>query len=432
MIKKRHHIIFCLFFLIILTHSCNGVGPEDETPSLSAINLISPTDNALNQSLSPTFNWQTSAGASNYHIQISINNNLSSPIIDTDAITTTSYRYPNSLQPQTTYYWRVRAENNVDVGPWSETRSFTTEASSLSAINLISPTDNALNQSLSPTFNWQTSAGASNYHIQISINNNLSSPIIDIDAITTTSYRHPNSLQPQTTYYWRVRAENNSNVGPWSEIRSFTTEASSLSAINLISPADNALNQPFSPTFNWQPSAGASNYHIQISINNNLFSPIIDTDAITTTSYRYLNSLQPQTTYYWRVRAENNSGVGPWSEIRSFTTEASSLSAINLISPADNALNQSLMPTFNWQASAGASNYHIQISINNNLSSPIVNTDTITITSYQYSSDILFLQTIYYWRVRAENNLNVGPWSEIRSFATEGIPPPSYSKGSCS
>ena len=103
------------------------VFPPPPTPKVAALNLISPADGALNQPLAPTFNWKVPAVIPNYHIQISTNNDLSNPIVNTDTITTTSYRYPNSLKFQTIYYWRVRAKNNLAFGLWSKQHSFITK-----------------------------------------------------------------------------------------------------------------------------------------------------------------------------------------------------------------------------------------------------------------------------------------------------------------
>jgi len=102
------------------------------TPSIPA--LSSPSNKAILQSLTPTLSWSTpsSWGAGcpdekRYHIQIDNNSDFSSPLIDTTVSSSiTSYTIPSDeLSSDTTYYWRVRAENNAQYSNY-DSRDFKT------------------------------------------------------------------------------------------------------------------------------------------------------------------------------------------------------------------------------------------------------------------------------------------------------------------
>jgi hypothetical protein len=84
-------------------------------------------------------------------------------------------------------------------------------------------------------------------------------------------------------------------------------------------PTEFATDVPLTLTLEWQyPSEGVS-YDLQVSTDAEFSSLIVDEDGLDTTSYAYAG-LSHSSTYYWRVRAWNESGYGAYSQIWSFTT----------------------------------------------------------------------------------------------------------------
>ncbi|MEP7235686.1 MAG: T9SS type A sorting domain-containing protein, partial [Ignavibacteriota bacterium] len=76
-------------------------------------------------------------------------------------------------------------------------------------------------------------------------------------------------------------------------------------------------------------------YWIEISKSNTMANPIhSDTlypEPDTTVTYPKTD-FQPSTTYYWRVRGENENGMGAPSPISSFTTAVSSVADVDILS----------------------------------------------------------------------------------------------------
>ena len=94
----------------------------------------------------------------------------------------------------------------------------------------------------------------------------------------------------------------------------------------------------------------------------------------------------------------------------------------NLLTPADNATNISLFPTFTWSASSGATYYHIQVFTG---SSTVIDVNNITSTSYTVTSAVLTGNTYYYWHVSAANGSGEGVYSIFYHFTTTvAIPNP--------
>jgi len=84
-------------------------------------------------------------------------------------------------------------------------------------------------------------------------------------------------------------------------------------------PDSAAVNQPHNVMLLWNASENAATYHLQIS----------DTSSFTTTTYdqsqlvdtvHFVDSLNFNTTYYWRVAAINGEGTSDFSTMSSFTT----------------------------------------------------------------------------------------------------------------
>ena len=71
-------------------------------------------------------------------------------------------------------------------------------------------------------------------------------------------------------------------------------------------------------TLKWDSSAGATQYHVQVSTSSLFQNLVVDDSSITTLS-RKVGPLLNNTTYYWRVRAKNVGGLSPFSSTWSFT-----------------------------------------------------------------------------------------------------------------
>ena len=91
--------------------------------------------------------------------------------------------------------------------------------------------------------------------------------------------------------------------------------------------------------------------------------------------------------------------------------------APELSSPADGALDQTLSPMLQWNASEGAASYSLQVSTNNTFTIPLYDNTELTATSEQISG--LTTLTTHYWRVRAKNSYGTSNWSGTWSFTTQ-------------
>jgi PKD repeat protein len=88
---------------------------------------------------------------------------------------------------------------------------------------------------------------------------------------------------------------------------------------NLISPENIAKGVSRQVIFDWQESANAETYWLQVSDDPNFNNLIVDTQGLSETMFTGVNLL-PKTPYYWRVMASNAYVSSSWSQIFQFST----------------------------------------------------------------------------------------------------------------
>ncbi|HXK82536.1 MAG TPA: T9SS type A sorting domain-containing protein [Bacteroidales bacterium] len=279
--------------------------------------LESPTDLSTDLSYENVqLVWNSSTGASEYQYQVSTNADFTAII--KSANTSLVAGNINNLYPQTTYYWRVRGANNNGYSPWSEFWSFTTESADLAPPTLVSPTNNATGIDFDEVIlNWNSVFGASQYIYEICTDPSFETGVTSNEVNNTFAEIY--GLSDNTQYYWRVKASDGVVESDWSEIWNFTTQLVSLPPPTLIYPANNATDLDFnSITFEWAQVNGAEEYIFELATDG-LFNDIVGTN--TENGLTYLQEdLNPETEYFWRVKAKSGQIESDWSEIWSFVT----------------------------------------------------------------------------------------------------------------
>ena len=86
-----------------------------------------------------------------------------------------------------------------------------------------------------------------------------------------------------------------------------------------LAPGDGATGQPINPTFQWESIPGNLTFDVELATNTDFMNAILlgsprNSHSVTA------DSLMAHATYYWHVRATNQSVPGPWSPTWSFAT----------------------------------------------------------------------------------------------------------------
>ena|GEM_PF-2050613 len=92
-------------------------------------------------------------------------------------------------------------------------------------------------------------------------------------------------------------------------------------SFSLGTPSNGATGQNSILSFQWQPSANAADYKLQVATDSSFTNIVVDREKIMY-PYALVQGLSYSTTYYWRVTARNVSGTTYTTGYRSFTTKA--------------------------------------------------------------------------------------------------------------
>ena len=145
--------------------------------------------------------------------------------------------------PNTTYYWRVSALDNIvdhnEIGHWSQswatridlTKGLTPTATG-AAPTVLRPTDGYEYTDTNPLLEWFPVSGATSYNVEISQDQNFGSTV-DTATVPYPMYISTTSLAQRSlgakdfgVYYWRVRKAT-PTVGTWSDVKRFQIAAQS-------------------------------------------------------------------------------------------------------------------------------------------------------------------------------------------------------------
>ncbi len=310
--------------------------------------LSSPPNNTFGLPLDDTLIWSISPGALTYKVQVSTDSNFSTFFLN-DSNITVNRKYVTGLNPLTYYWWRVCAKNAAGSSSFSFPFRFRTISMPTNPSTLFPP-NNAVNQPTSLTFIWSKAYdllfSISNYCFEL-YTDTATAPVLKDSTLTDTT-KAVSGLLNNRNYWWHIRAKNSAGWGLFSPFSRFTTVAAPpQTAPNLISPSNNSSGISVTVTLDWAVVADAITYKVQVSTDSAFASTqldsVINRDSIKIPPGRLANN----TKYYWRVRAENFGGAGPYSVKFNFTTSLVSFNGQNSVIPETYELYQNYPNPFN-------------------------------------------------------------------------------------
>lgn len=167
-------------------------------------------------------------------------------------------------------------------------------------------------------FSWNASETAFFYNLQISVSDSFTTFAFDANVGNVTS-KLITGLTNNTQYYWRVNATNTKGTSNWSTVNNFFVGALPATP-TLISPVQNAVNQPTTITLTWNKSDMALSYLLMVS-RNSAYTDLVFNQNIGDVLQQQISGLLNYKQFYWRVQAINNYGVSNFSG-RIFKTES--------------------------------------------------------------------------------------------------------------
>ncbi len=190
---------------------------------------------------------------------------------------------------------------------------------------MLVPTNGQQNVATNAQLMWNSAANATSYDIYLGT---TASPTL-VTNVTTTTYSP--TLNPGTTYFWKVVAKNAAGDAQNCDIWTFTTTATAQipDCSSPVSPENGTINVAINANLSWSSVANATTYDVYFGEAGNM-NLVINT--ITT---NYSPTLSTSTTYLWKIVPKNSNGEATNCETWSFTTE----DEVNLNSHINNDIN---------------------------------------------------------------------------------------------
>jgi hypothetical protein len=246
------------------------------------------------------------------------------------------------------------------------------------------------------TASWDEVAGATSYHVDVSLNEYFSPNLLGFDnRFVPGTSETITGLQQNTSYYVRVRATNSSGSSINSNVVSLLTRPWGPFA----QPANPVLSEVF--IANWGSVLGVNSYSIDVSTSEYFTSYFMGYQNMQTSNTEYtIVGTSPGTRYYYRVRAENSSGASTNSNVIEVITLPEPPSGLTATNITDNSF------WAGWNAPIGASEYRVDLATNSLFTDYVPGYENLLVpgTSVQISNlPQPTNQITYFFRVRAVN-----------------------------
>jgi hypothetical protein len=423
--ERREHLGIGVWQLFP-TYSPLDTPPVTELPG-APVDLTASSDLPNGEPV-VTLTWgapsnAASAGVANYDVQFRMTDGQWA-FAGARSVTNTTL---TGLATATQYEMRVRARGAGGVGPWSNVVTTTTLGEPvIPAIPLPpgAPTDLvALTGEGEIVVSWQlpTNQGTSpisGFEVSWSRSSNFNGGSGNIIPVTASPFVHTGRV-PGNQYFYRVRAINLAGTGPWSATVAATAVGAPSTPSSLaVTPGNSQASLAWgSAADNGSPITG---YELAWSTNAEFDGQSVI--SVTGTSYTHAD-LTNGTTYFYRVRAVNTIGAGPWSlpaQVTPFNpitvpgvpqsvsvAGATGQGTVTWSTPASDGGSPVTGYQVSWSTSAGFDG------------------DSGTIISQATSPQVIGQLTnaaVHFVRVRAINAIGTGAWSQPVQFIPAGPP----------
>ncbi len=334
-------------------------------------------------------NWNSVLGVDAYYLEVSTKDDLSSLLPGYDGSVAIDPANTSAevagLSSGVTYYYRVIAENASGKSLASNVISQITVPATPVALSISETSQTGF------TINWTPVPGVVSYFPELSTAEDFSALIIGYDGSMAVAGDLSNAqvtgLSAATTYYFRLKAGNTAGKSGFSNIVSKLTIPATPVAL------ETAIADITGTSFkaSWEPVAGAQSYELEVSSNSfvNLLPGYNPFTLVT--SEILLTNLQPNTTYQFRVRSKNASGVSGYSN----TIEAKTASDITVTALTIGNLTYSAKQdktttqTLNIAITGGAKPYIVTASYRGLLASDFTDEVLTEVSSGTYSFSIV-------------------------------------------
>ena len=260
--------------------------------------LVSPTSGAALDASAASFAWAPAAGAAGYRLQIAASPGFAKTLVDLDVGQKTEITVTDTLQPTgEARFWRVGAVDASGEVAWSPPSPF----------RLPSPEARAAERAEAAAARQVAQAGA---------RQKRNRGIPDVPELPP-----PPALAPLPT---GATVSGEPSATQWARVPGVATPAQEITAASgdaprLLGPLGGEIADGSAVAFRWKAVPNAEAYEIEVAPEADFSGPTLRLAAGETTELA-LSGVLPASgdRLFWRVRARNSAGAGPWSRYGRF------------------------------------------------------------------------------------------------------------------
>ncbi|MEO9965046.1 MAG: fibronectin type III domain-containing protein, partial [Reichenbachiella sp.] len=346
------------YYFRVRAYDTSGTTTSSSSASKSTITIPDEPNTSAPSHLNQTSfraNWVAETGASSYRLDVSEVSDFSSVVDGYDnKFSSGTSETVIGLDGGKTYYYRVQAVNS----------SGFSDPSPVHGTVLLKPANPSAESASNPephqfTANWQDNTiSPDSYLVEIADNDDFINPLAGYDDPITGTSIDIIGLDGGTTYYYRLKAINNSGESNYSNV---------IEIITVPGQPQTTTPSDFSETSfsaNWEAEGGSSAYYLDVSESDDFssFLPGYNNLFVNGTTQE-ISDLARGSSYYYRVKAANSSGIS----ISSTGEPALTISQ----APTPQSATDYTQAEFvtHWEAVSGADSYLLDVSESDNFSS---------------------------------------------------------------
>jgi hypothetical protein len=367
---------------------------------------------------------------------------------------TTAWTAP-ALSENTIYYWRARADDGKDTGPWMTAAAILINAQdeppSMPAVS--SPVDGAAVDTLTPLLEITNAVDPDltipTYAFRLYANENdpVDQPLIEQAEVPenpsgATQWTVTTALEEGSTYWWRARAEDNTGLSSdWTTPVSFTVDSENAapSDVVVVFPEDQSEVTETDVRITIENSTDSDGDAIAYYFELDTVNSFDSTDIITSgevaqmegrTTWTVPATLVENSLYYLRVKASEVDGdaESAWTVLSFRLNQVNDAPhAPNLLYPEEGIKITTLAPTLEIAPAqpvdldGDAVAYEFAVFASGNLEDPVADVTGHPSARWTVTSGALLSGKKYYWHVRAVDEHGLaGEWSTWSTFITNG------------
>ena len=395
----------------------NSAGNSDPSPSISVTTLPNPpaaptalsASNVSQQSL--TLSWSAPGGpVSGYVLDVATDAAFASLVQTLNPGGGATSQAISGLTANTTYFFRIKAQNNGGDSPYSASLQVTTLPNLPGAPTAFSANPVSASQI---NLSWTNGGGQTALELQYSTDQNFNSGVQSLAVDANATSASATGLAEATTYYFRLRGQNVAGYSGYAQTQGTTLLNPPVAPLNLTANA----TSPNSVQVQWTDNAGnEAGFYVEQATGGGGFTQIAQLGPNATSLN--VTGLNENTPYAFRVRAFNATGPSDFSNTANVTTPYS------LPAGPSNLTAQTVGQTvinLSWQDNAGnETGYEVEQSTDGTNFTRVAQLNANTTS---YAANNLNAATTYTFRVRAVNPAGGSGYSNNAAARTLPFPP---------